>query len=254
MKFKDKVVLITGAAVGIGREAALAFAREGATVVINYSKSVDEANETLRQVKELGGEGIVAQADVANETAVRQMFEDCAKRYGHIDILVNNAGVTAFIPFSDLEAVTDSVWSRLLDTNVKGTFFCSREAAKWMKPDRKPAIINISSQAGIRPIGSSMPYSVSKAAVIHMNECLALTLAPQIRVNCVAPGPVDNTRWNKAKADFDHEKYVANAQKSVPLGRVGEPADIAAAILFLAEENNFCTGVTLSVDGGNFLK
>ena len=254
MKFIQKTVLITGAAVGIGRETALAFAREGATVIINYSKSEAESNETLRQVKELGGDGIVYQADVSNEEAVRRMFAECAQRFGQIDILVNNAGITAFIPFADLEAVTDAVWSRLLDTNVKGTFFCSREAAKWMKPDRRPVIINISSQAGLRPLGSSMPYSVSKAAVIHLTECLAMTLAPTIRVNCVAPGPVDNTRWNQNKADFDHEKYVANAQKAVPLGRVGEPADIAAAILFLSEESNFCTGVTLPVDGGNFLK
>ncbi|NLC85012.1 MAG: SDR family NAD(P)-dependent oxidoreductase, partial [Ruminococcaceae bacterium] len=133
MSFKDKIVLITGAAVGIGRETALAFARREAYVIVNYSKSAAEAQETLNQVKELGGDGILYQADVADEAAVAKMFADCGQRFGGIDILINNAGVTQFIPFPDLEAATGDVWSKLYDINVKGTFFCSREAAKWME-------------------------------------------------------------------------------------------------------------------------
>ena len=247
MAFADKIILITGAAVGIGRETTCSFAREKAFTIINYSKSEAEAQETLAQVRKLGGSGIIYQADVSNEDDVRRMFEDCGQRFGGIDVLVNNAGVTSFIPFSDLEAANDAVWSRLYDINVKGAFFCSREAAKWMKSRSAPCIVNLSSQSGLRPMGSSIPYSVSKAAVIQLTECLAVTLAPHIRVNCVAPGFVEQTRWNETRPNYEPEKYKADASKTIPLGRVATPADIAAAILFLAQENSYCTGVTLPV-------
>jgi 3-oxoacyl-[acyl-carrier protein] reductase len=253
MSFKNKVVLITGAAVGIGRETALAFAREQAFLIINYSKSEKEANETLEQVKKLGGDGIISKADVSKEDDVRKMFEECGPLFGGIDILVNNAGVTAFIPFKDLESANDAVWTRLFDINVKGAFFCSREAAKWMGSRKAPCIVNISSQSGMRPLGSSIPYSVSKAALIHLSECLAVTLAPHIRVNCVAPGYVDLTRWNEGREGFSPEKTCADMSRMIPLGRVAVPSDIAAAILFLAEENNYCNGVTLPVEGGRVL-
>ncbi len=253
MSFKDKIVLITGAAVGIGRETALAFARQEAFVIVNYSKSAAEAQETLDKVKEMGGDGIVYQADVADEAAVTKMFADCGQRFGGIDILINNAGVTQFIPFSDLEAATGDVWSRLYNINVKGTFFCSREAAKWMKSRPSPCIVNVASQAGLRPLGSSIPYSVSKAAQIHLTECLAVTLAPEIRVNCVAPGYVDNTRWNAGRADFSAKDAAAAASRVTPLKRVAEPDEIAEAILFLAQPGSYCHGVILPVDGGRVL-
>lgn len=253
MSFENKVILITGAAVGIGREAALAFAREKAFVIINYSKSEAEAKETLEQVKGLGGDGIIYKADVSKEDDVRRMFAACGPIFGGIDVLVNNAGITSFIPFKDLESATDAVWTKLYDVNVKGTFFCSREAAKWMKSRKAPCIVNISSQSGMRPMGSSIPYSVSKAAVIHLTECLAVTLAPDIRVNCVAPGYVDLTRWNEGREGFSRDKSRADASKAIPIGRVAVPADIVSAILFLAAESNYCNGVILPVDGGRVL-
>lgn len=253
MSFKDKVILITGAAVGIGRETALEFAREKAFIIINYSKSETEARETLDQVKQQGGDGIIYKTDVSREDDVRRMFEECGQLFGGIDILINNAGVTAFIPFSDLESANDAVWTSIYDINVKGAFFCSREAAKWMKSRKAPCIVNLSSQSGIRPMGSSIPYSVSKAAVIHLTECMAVALAPNIRVNCVAPGYVDMTRWNDGREGFSPEKARAEVCGIIPLGRVAVPSDIASAILFLASENNYCNGVTLPVDGGRIL-
>ncbi len=253
MSFKDKIVLITGAAVGIGRATALAFARQEAFIIVNYSKSADDAQETLNQVNELGGDGILFQADVSDEAEVCRMFEDCGQRFGGIDILINNAGVTSFIPFPDLDAATGDIWSKLYDINVKGTFFCSREAAKWMKSRKNPCIVNVASQSGMRPLGSSIPYSVSKAAQIHLTKCLAVTLAPEIRVNCVAPGYVDNTRWNAGRENFSAEESAAAASKGIPLNRVAEPDDIAEAILFLCQPGSFCHGVVLPVDGGRVL-
>lgn len=253
MGFENKVVLITGAAVGIGRETAYAFAREKAFVIVNYSKSETEAAETLAQVRALGGDGLLARADVSSEADVKRMFEAVGPIRGGIDILVNNAGVTNFIPFKDLEAANDAVWTRLYDVNVKGAFFCSREAAKWMKSRKAPCIINFSSQSGLRPMGSSIPYSVAKAAVIQLTECLAVTLAPDIRVNCIAPGYVDQTRWNEGRTGFSAEKTMADVSKAIPVGRVAVPADIAAAVLFLAAEDNYCNGVTLPLDGGRIL-
>lgn len=253
MRFEGKIVLVTGAAVGIGRETACAFAREGAFVIVNYSKSEAEAEETLVRIRSLGGDGLAYRCDVSLEDDVRQMFAECGERFGGIDVLVNNAGITAFIPFHDLEAADDAVWTRLYDTNVKGTFFCCREAAKWMKSRPAPSIVNFSSTSGLRPMGSSMPYSVSKAALIQLTQCLAVTLAPHIRVNCVAPGYVDLTRWNETRPGFEPEKAVADASHAIPLGRVAVPADIAAAILFLAEAVNYCNGVILPLDGGRIL-
>lgn len=253
MDFQGKIVLVTGAAVGIGRETACAFAREGAYVIVNYSKSEAEALETLEQIRRLGGDGMTCQADVSNEDAVRRMFADCGQRLGGIDILVNNAGATIFIPFKDLDAATDEVWTRLYDINVKSVFFCSREASKWMQDRQNPCIVNLASQSGLRPMGSSMPYSVAKAAVVHLSQCLAVTLAPKIRVNCVAPGYVDQTRWNESRENFDPEQAKAETSKSIPLGRVAVPSDIADAILFLARENSYCNGVILPLDGGRVL-
>jgi len=251
--FRDKIVLITGASSGIGRELAVAFAREKAMVMINYSQSQKDAEETLRHVNAQNGIGMLIRADVASETDVARMFGICKKNFGRLDILVNNAGVTEFIPFSELDLATSDVWTRLYDVNVKGTYFCSREGARLMKSQVGANIINLSSQAGLRPMGSSIPYAVSKAAVIHLTQCLAVTLAPEIRVNCLAPGFVTDTSWNdKRRNPLTNQDYL-QLSGEVPLKRLAKPADIVNAALFLAREDNFCNGVTLPVDGGKFL-
>ena len=248
MGFENRVVLITGAAVGIGRETACAFAREKAFVIVNYSKSEAEAAETLTQVRALGGDGMLARADVSSEADVKRMFETVGPIRGGIDILVNNAGVTNFIPFKDLEAANDAVWTRLYDVNVKGAFFCSREAAKWMKSRKSPCIINFSSQSGMRPMGSSIPYSVAKAAVIQLTECLAVTLAPDIRVNCIAPGLV---KTDFAKALWDNPEYLDKRLQSAPLRRIGEPDDIGGiAVMLAGKAGAFITGQTIIADAG----
>ena len=253
MRFENKVALVTGAAVGIGRETAIALAGEGAAVFVNYSNSADDAAQTCEEIRQLGGSAFPIRADVADEASVREMFSAIFERCAGLDILVNNAGITEFIPFADLDDATADIWDRLYRVNVEGAFFCAREAAKLMKGRAGASIINLSSQAGIRPFGSAIPYSVSKAGVIHLTECLAVTLAPDIRVNCVSPGAVENTRWNARRADFSPEKNRMENSRSIPLKRLGQPQDIVKAILFLADADTYCTGVNLPVDGGRIL-
>ena len=248
---KEKVAIVTGASVGIGRTAAIALGSQGVKVVVNYVKSEESARETMDAVVQAGGQAVICQADVSREDDAKRLVQFAVSTFGRLDILVNNAGITAFIPFNDLESATADVWDRLYRTNVEGAFFCSREAAKVMKAQGNGSIINLSSRAGMRPVGSSIPYSVSKAAVLHLTECLAVTLAPEIRVNCVSPGTIANTRWNDGREGFDPDAYRRQAENSTPLHRMGQPEDIAKAIVYLAsDDSSFCTGINIPVDGG----
>jgi 3-oxoacyl-[acyl-carrier protein] reductase len=246
-----KVALVTGAAVGIGRAVAVAFGREGAKVVVNYSKSRKEAEETASLVKQAGGEFLVIQADVAQDRQVRAMVAETLERFGRIDVLVNNAGITAFVDFPDLERLTDDVWDRLYNVNVKGTFFCCRAVVPAMRKQGHGRIINIASIAGILPGGSSIAYATSKAAVIHLSKCLARTLGPEIRVNVIAPGFIAETRWNVGRPNL--EATAEKATQAAPLKRAGKPEDIAEAALFLATRGDFMTGDVMLVDGGRVL-
>jgi len=246
-----KVALVTGAAVGIGRAVAVAFGREGAKVVVNYSKSRKEAEETASLVKQAGGEFLVIQADIAQDRQVRAMVAETLERFGRVDILVNNAGITAFVDFPDLERLTDDVWDRLYNVNVKGTFFCCRAVVPAMRKQGHGRIINIASISGILPGGSSIAYATSKAAVIHLSKCLARTLGPEIRVNVIAPGFIAETRWNVGRPNL--ETTAEKAIQAAPLKRVGKPEDVADAVLFLATRGEFMTGDVMLVDGGRAL-
>jgi 3-oxoacyl-[acyl-carrier protein] reductase len=246
-----KVALVTGAAVGIGRAIAVAFGGEGAKVVVNYSKSQKEAEETAKLVEQAGGEPLVVWADVSQDRQVRAMVGQCLDRFHNIDILVNNAGITTFVDFPDLEALTDDVWDRLYNVNVKGTFFCCRAVSTPMRKQGHGRIINIASVAGLSPQGSSIAYSTSKAAVIHLSKCLARTLAPEIQVNVIAPGFIGETRWNVGRPNL--EATIQKAIQSAPLRRAGRPEDIASAALYLATRADFMTGDIMVVDGGRAL-
>lgn len=250
-QLEGKVALVTGAAVGIGRAIAVTYGREGAKVVVNFSKSREEAEKTAEMVKQVGGDPLVIQADVAQDRQVRAMVAQILERFGRIDILVNNAGITAFVDFPDLEGLTDEVWDRLYSVNVKGTFFCCRAVVPPMRKQEHGRIINIASVAGIWPQGSSIAYSTSKAAVIHLTKCLARTLGPEIQVNVIAPGFIVDTRWNVGRPNI--EATTQKAAQVTPLRRVGKPEDIADAALFLATRGGFITGDVMVVDGGRVL-
>jgi 3-oxoacyl-[acyl-carrier protein] reductase len=250
-QLSGKVALVTGAAVGIGRAIAVAYGREGAKVVVNYSKSRQEAEETAKLVKQAGGEPLLIQADVAQDRQVRAMVAEILERFGRIDILVNNAGITAFVDFPDLEGLTDEVWDRLYNVNVKGTFFCCRAVVAPMRKQGHGRIINIASVAGINAQGSSIAYCASKAAVIHISKCLAKTLGPEILVNVIAPGFIADTRWNVGRPNLD--ATIQKVTQAAPLKRAGRPEDIADAALFLATRGDFMTGDVMVVDGGRVL-
>ena len=250
MQLSGKNAIVTGSAVGVGRATALELAKRGANVVVNYSRSEDEAKETVAEVERLGAKALLVRADVSRDSEVRAMVERAVDAFGSIHVLVNNAGTTAFVNFADLEGMTEDHWDRILAVNLKGPFFCSRAAAGSLKETGEGAIVNIASVAGTRAIGSSIAYAASKAGLINLTVALARVLAPEVRVNCVAPGFID-TRWlRQGLGDaFDPVKQMTAAQ--TPLGRVSTAEDIAQVVLSLIEGADFVTGQTITVDGGS---
>lgn len=252
MKLAGKTAIVTGSAVGVGRSTAIELARRGANVVVNYSRSEAEAKETAAEVNRLGAKSLLVKADVAQDAEVRAMVQQTLDVFGGLNVLVNNAAQTAFVNFADLEGLKEEDWDRILAVNLKGPFFCSRAAAEPMKQSGEGAIVNIASVAGIRAVGSSIAYAASKAGLINMTVALARVLAPQVRVNCVAPGFID-TRWLREGLGEIYEVAKEHTAAQTPLGRVATPDDIAQTVLGLIEGADFVTGQTIVVDGGSII-
>jgi 3-oxoacyl-[acyl-carrier protein] reductase len=238
-----KVALVTGSATGIGRAVAVRLAKHGLAVAINYSRSEVEANETLADVKRHGVPAILCRCSVADADGVKAMMQRCREELGGLDVLVNNAGTTRFIDHTNLDGLTDDVWDEILAVNLKGTFYCCREAMPLLQ-ERGGSIVNVTSVAGLQGLGSSIPYAASKAALNCMTKSLARAFAPRVRVNAVAPGPV-LTRWLA-----DHMDNVAKALEVTPLKRAATPEDVADVTVFLALGNSLMTGQVVVVDGG----
>lgn len=253
MDFRGKVVIVTGASSGMGRAAAEAFGERGAKVLVNYASSEKGAAETVAAIKAAGGEAVLCRGDVSKEADADRIVATAVKEFGRLDILVNNAGVTRFIPFSDLEAATPEVWNLLYSVNVMGTFLVSRAAAREMRKTGGGVIINNASVSGQRPSGSSMPYCVSKSALLQLTACLSKALGPEIRVNSVSPGFIADTNWHPANPAYAGDRTNAEQAEQSLLKSVGTAKDIANAILFLAsDESSFCTGMDIRCDGGRF--
>jgi 3-oxoacyl-[acyl-carrier protein] reductase len=250
MEVAGKTAIVTGSAVGVGQATALELARRGANVVVNYSRSEEEARQTLAGVEGTGPHGLLIRADVSRDNEVRAMVAQTVERFGGVDILVNNAGITHFVDFRDLEGMTEEKWDHILAVNVKGLFFCSRAVVPEMQRRGAGCIVNIASTAGVRGVGSSIGYCASKAAVINLTMSFAHAFAPEIRVNCVAPGFID-TRWHLArKGSGDYESYRDAVAGMTPLKRVCTPEHVAQVILGFIEGADMVTGQTLVVDGG----
>jgi ketoreductase RED2 len=246
-RFEDKVVLVTGSSSGIGEAAARLFAAEGASVVINSATSVEAGQAVADDLIDQGTKATYVQCDVSDADQRRHLIETTIAEHGHLDVLVNNAGVTKVIAHADLEAVTEEVFRRILDVNLIGTFELTKLALGHLEASGDGAVINVTSIAGLRPTGSSVPYAVSKAALNHLTALLANVTGPAVRVNAVAPGLV-LTPWT---ADWGpiHDLM----EERAPLGRSGQPADIAAAIADVAA-NRYLTGQVIVVDGGLSLR
>ena len=249
MELESKAAIITGGGTGVGRATALELARRGCHVLVNYSRSRDEAEATAAEVEKLGVRAIAYQADVASDAACRAMVDEAVRAFGRVDVLVNNAGTTTFIMHADLDRVTEEDWDRILGVNLKGAFFCSRAAAKPMMATGDAAIVNVASVAGIAAIGSSIPYAASKAALINMTISLARVLAPAIRVNAVAPGFITG-RWLENGLGLAYEVVMKAMEDRVPMHRVCEPEDVTAVIMNLIANSPMVTGQTIVCDGG----
>jgi ketoreductase RED2 len=243
VRFADQVVLVTGSSSGIGAATARLFAAEGATVVINSARSVQAGEELAASLPSAS----YVQADVGDADARRRLIDTAVDRHGRLDVLVNNAGVTEVIPHHDLDAVTEDVFRRIFEVNVLGTFELTKLALPHLRASGRGAVVNISSVAGIRQVGSSIPYSVSKAAVNHLTKLLANACGPEVRVNAVAPGLI-RTPWTK-----DWETMHDAMGSRAPLGRSGTAEEVAGAVVDLAA-NEYLTGHVLVIDGGFILR
>jgi ketoreductase RED2 len=238
-----RVVLVTGSSSGIGAEVARTFAREGARVVVNSARSVEAGEAVAAELPE----AVYVQADVADPDQARSLVEKAGAQWGRLDVLVNNAGTTVRIPHQDLDAVTPEVWRRILDVNVLGTWQVTQAAVPLLREGGEGNVVTVSSLAGVRPLGSSIPYAVSKAALNHMTVLLANVLGPQIRVNAVAPGLID-TPWTES---WDDVRQATRAM--APLQRSGAPADVAEVVLGLVR-SRYVTGQVVVCDGGLWLR
>lgn len=237
-------VLITGASRGIGAQCALTFAREGYDVALNYCRSEEKALALVREIEALGVRACAVQADVADSTQVKQMFDTVRAELGAIDVLVNNAGIAHVGLLTDM---TDDEWRRVIDTDLSGTFYCCREALSDMIRAHSGVIVNIASMWGEVGASCEAAYSAAKAGVIGLTKALAKEVGPSgVRVNAVSPGVV----MTDMMAGFSDED-VATLKDDTPLTSLGSPEDIADAVIFLASEKaRFITGQVLSVNGG----
>ncbi|MER7621287.1 SDR family NAD(P)-dependent oxidoreductase [Streptomyces sp. NPDC126503] len=241
---EQRVALVTGSSSGIGAAVARRLAAAGIRVAVNSARSA-EAGERI--AAELPGAAYF-RADVSDEVQAAALVERTVETFGRLDHLVTCAGTTRFIPHEDLAAATPEVWRHLYDVNVLGVWQTVTAAVPHLRKARG-SIVTVSSQAGVRPGGSSIPYAVSKAAVNHLTKLLAKTLGPDIRVNAVAPGFVDTPWFDGVEGADAAKEHVAGA---VPLRRIGRPEDIAGAVFDLAH-SSYITGEVLLVDGGGHL-
>jgi ketoreductase RED2 len=238
-EFAGRVVLVTGSSSGIGEQIARRFSVLGATVVVNSSSSVEAGQ---RVSAELPGESMYVQADISDAEQCHTLIETVIDRYGRLDVLVNNAGWTARIDHRDLDALTDEIFLKTFEVNVFGTWYLTKAAMPHLKASDDGNVVTISSVAGVRPVGSSIAYAMSKAALNHMTLCLAKSHGP-VRVNAVAPGLVV-TPWTEEWQDL-HEGIA----KVNPVPRIATPDDCAEAVLGLVR-NRYVSGEVMLVDGG----
>jgi len=247
--FNGKIALVTGGSRGIGAAIALELARHGATVVVNYRQGKGAAEEVCRTIVEQDGKAFSLQADVSQVADINAMFDDIESRYGNVDILINNAGLEIRMPSTDYP---EDVFDRMLDTNLKGAFFCAKRALTTMKEKGWGRIVNVSSVHETRPTGNRSPYSISKAGMEMMTREHAFEFSRfGITVNTVIPGAIRTDMNKGVLSDPAYEKRVVEL---IPARWIGEPEDVAGIVRFLvSEEARYITGASIAVDGGLML-
>jgi 3-oxoacyl-[acyl-carrier protein] reductase len=243
-----KVALVTGAATGIGRATTVALAEAGFDVVINYSRSEPAARATGEQAQSKGAKTLLFKCDVSDDPCVRKMLEATKLEFGRLDALVNNAGTTTDVKAKDLEAITAEDWDRVFAVNVRGMFQVTRAAVPLLK-EARGSVVNTASIVGLRPGPQPLPYAASKAAVVSLTKLLALNLAPEIRVNAVAPGWMEGD-WMVRMLKDKYDDLMERRAKHTPLRRVATPEDVAEVMVNLIVSNRFVTGEIIVIDGG----
>jgi 3-oxoacyl-[acyl-carrier protein] reductase len=247
MDLKGKVAIVTGGGTGMGKAISTLLAASGVSIAVNYSRSEADAMATAEELTAAGVEALPIRADVSVAANVAALVEQTERQLGRVDILVNNAGYTRFVAMNDLDGMSEDEWDRIMDVNVKGIWLCTKAAAPAMRRAGGGSVVNISSIAGLKVAGSSMAYAVSKAAAIHLTRCLALALAPDVRVNSVAPGLVITRWWAHAG-----EERLSQMSASMPLQHSVTPEQVASTTLELLK-NESITGQTIALDSGALL-
>ena len=249
MNSDKPVALVTGAATGIGRSAAMALAKHGYNVVINFSRSEEAAKTTARDAEAAGAQTLLYRCDVSDDACVQAMLEATEKKLGRLDVLINNAGTTIDVEPKNLDGVKVQEWNRVFAVNVLGLFLVTRAAVPLLRKSPNGCIVNTCSIAGLRPSAQPLPYAASKAAVANLTKTLANALGPEIRVNAVAPGWMEGD-WMRRTLAENYEGLMARRAHYTPLKRCCTADDVAETMLSLILSNHFVTGEIIVIDGG----
>jgi 3-oxoacyl-[acyl-carrier protein] reductase len=243
-----RAALVTGAASGIGRSVALALARAGYDVAVNYSRSEAAARAVCAEAEKCGARTLLLRCDVSDDAGVRAMLKAVQDGFGRLDVLINNAGTTTAIAPGDFEAMTVEEWDRVFAVNVRGLFLVTRAAVPMLRA-AKGCIVNTASIVGLRPGPQPLPYAASKAAVVNLTRTLAYHLGPDIRVNAVAPGWMEGD-WMQRMLKDKYGDLMARRAKATPLKRCVTADDVAETMMSLIRSNRFVTGEVIVIDGG----
>lgn len=248
MSTQKPAALVTGAASGIGRSVALALARSGYDVAINFSRSESAAQSVAAEAAKSGARTLLVRCDVSDDAGVRAMLERVRETFGRLDVLINNAGTTTETKPKDFEGMTVEEWDRVFAVNVRGLFLVTRAALPMLRAS-KGCIVNTASIVGLRPGPQPLPYAASKAAVVNLTKTLAYNLGPDIRVNAVAPGWMEGD-WMQRMLKDKYEDLMARRAKLTPLKRCVTAEDVAESMMSFVQSNRFVTGEVMVVDGG----
>lgn len=247
MDLRGTVSLVTGGNGGLGRRISRALAEAGSNVAVVCRSSREDAEGVAAEIRKLDVDAAVFLADVTDQQQIKALYDEVLARFGRIDVLVNNAAFNQSVPFQDLEGLTPELWGQILHANTTGPFLCCRAIAPIMKRQGSGRIINVSSVAGFVPGGSSIAYAVSKSALNHLTRCMAVALAPDVLVNCVAPGLMDGTRMTTRL----RPEQVEIALSGSLLKRAADRDDVADQVVTFARTDS-TTGQTMVIDSGRF--